>query len=34
MRLIHIGHAFDAWLPERPDALPAGVSLTRDGLLL
>ncbi|MHA6494597.1 phosphonate metabolism protein PhnP [Pseudomonas borbori] len=29
--LTHIGHSFDAWLLEHPDALPAGVSLAFDG---
>ncbi|QTS88241.1 phosphonate metabolism protein PhnP [Ectopseudomonas khazarica] len=32
--LTHIGHSFDAWLLDRPDALPAGVSLASDGLVL
>jgi len=29
--LTHIGHAFDAWLMQHPEALPASVSLARDG---
>ena len=32
--LTHIGHSFDAWLLEHPDALPAGVSLAFDGRVL
>ncbi len=32
--LTHIGHSFDAWLLEHPDALPAGVSLACDGRVL
>ena len=32
--LTHIGHAFDAWLLDHPDALPSGVSLASDGLVL
>lgn len=32
--LTHIGHNFDAWLLDNPDALPAGVSLAYDGRLL
>lgn len=32
--LTHIGHSFDAWLLEHPDALPAGVSLAVDGRVL
>ena len=32
--LTHIGHAFDAWLLEHPDALPPGVQLASDGLVL
>ncbi|WP_212630231.1 phosphonate metabolism protein PhnP [Pseudomonas sp. KB-10] len=32
--LTHIGHSFDAWLLEHPDALPPGVTLARDGLVL
>jgi len=29
--LTHIGHAFDAWHMQHPEALPASVSLARDG---
>ena len=29
--LTHIGHAFDAWLMQHPEALPVSVSLARDG---
>lgn len=32
--LTHIGHSFDAWLLEHPDALPPGVSLAFDGRVL
>jgi phosphoribosyl 1,2-cyclic phosphate phosphodiesterase len=32
--LTHIGHSFDAWLLDHPDALPAGVSLACDGRVL
>ncbi|WP_394238411.1 phosphonate metabolism protein PhnP [Pseudomonas anguilliseptica] len=32
--LTHIGHSFDAWLLDHPGALPPGVSLGSDGLLL
>lgn len=32
--LTHIGHSFDAWLLDNPDALPAGVSLAFDGRVL
>jgi phosphoribosyl 1,2-cyclic phosphate phosphodiesterase len=32
--LTHIGHSFDAWLLDHPDALPAGVSLAFDGRML
>jgi phosphoribosyl 1,2-cyclic phosphate phosphodiesterase len=32
--LTHIGHSFDAWLLDHPDALPAGVSLAFDGRVL
>jgi len=32
--LTHIGHSFDAWLLEHPDALPTGVSLAFDGRVL
>jgi len=32
--LTHIGHSFDAWLLDHPDALPAGVSLGYDGRVL
>jgi phosphoribosyl 1,2-cyclic phosphate phosphodiesterase len=32
--LTHIGHSFDAWLLDNPDALPAGVSLAHDGRVL
>ncbi|MGB4073982.1 phosphonate metabolism protein PhnP [Pseudomonas sp.] len=32
--LTHIGHGFDTWLLEHPDALPAGVSLACDGRVL
>ena len=32
--LTHIGHAFDTWLLEHPEALPSGVSLASDGLVL
>lgn len=32
--LTHIGHSFDAWLLEHPEALPAGVSLAFDGRVL
>jgi phosphoribosyl 1,2-cyclic phosphate phosphodiesterase len=32
--LTHIGHGFDAWLLDNPDALPAGVSLAYDGRVL
>jgi phosphoribosyl 1,2-cyclic phosphate phosphodiesterase len=29
--LTHIGHSFDTWLLDHPDALPPGVSLAADG---
>ena len=32
--LTHIGHSFDAWLLDNPDALPAGISLAFDGRVL
>jgi phosphoribosyl 1,2-cyclic phosphate phosphodiesterase len=32
--LTHIGHSFDAWLLDNPDALPPGVSLGHDGQVL
>jgi phosphoribosyl 1,2-cyclic phosphate phosphodiesterase len=32
--LTHIGHSFDAWLLDNPDALPSGVSLAFDGQVL
>ena len=32
--LTHIGHSFDAWLLENPDALPPAVSLAFDGQVL
>lgn len=32
--LTHIGHSLDAWLLDRPDALPANVSLAQDGRVL
>jgi len=32
--LNHIGHSFDAWLLDNPDALPVGVSLAFDGRVL
>jgi len=32
--LTHIGHSFDAWLLEHPDALPEGASLAFDGRVL
>lgn len=32
--LTHIGHSFDAWLLENPDALPPGVNLAFDGQVL
>jgi phosphoribosyl 1,2-cyclic phosphate phosphodiesterase len=32
--LTHIGHSFDAWLLDHPDALPPGVMLASDGLVL
>lgn len=32
--LTHIGHSFDAWLLDNPDALPVGVSLAFDGRVL
>jgi len=32
--LTHIGHSFDAWLLDNPDALPSAVSLAFDGQVL
>ncbi|WP_298182767.1 phosphonate metabolism protein PhnP [uncultured Pseudomonas sp.] len=32
--LTHIGHSFDSWLLDNPDALPPGVSLAVDGQVL
>ncbi|WP_339082149.1 phosphonate metabolism protein PhnP [Pseudomonas sp. TMP9] len=32
--LTHIGHSFDAWLLDNPNALPSGVSLAFDGQVL
>ena len=32
--LTHIGHSFDAWLLDNPDALPPAVSLAFDGQVL
>jgi phosphoribosyl 1,2-cyclic phosphate phosphodiesterase len=32
--LTHIGHAFDAWLLDNPEALPTGVGLAFDGQVL
>lgn len=32
--LTHIGHSFDAWLLDNPDALPPGVGLAVDGQVL
>ena len=29
--LMHIGHKLDVWLSPRPDALPSGMSVARDG---
>lgn len=34
MVLMHIGHRLDEWLSTRPDALPRGVVLARDGKIL
>lgn len=34
MALMHIGHTLDAWLKDRPDALPEGMKLAYDGRTL
>lgn len=32
--LTHIGHAFDAWRLEQPNALPQSCTLAHDGMIL